>query len=160
MKMIEKAKKTSGAASGKNNFGKIAVLSMVIMVIAAVLAIYGSSAKGAFDEADAITFREYKANHNIENSVLFIGTYIIHKDAMTEELYEKAYDSAASSGQEHNFYFHKSDLFTKCSGIGMSYTLLLRKALKSLSDTASCCSRERVSPIPRRGWVPCLFQTS
>ena len=103
MKKNENVKKASAAAS-KSSFGKIAILSMVVMVAAAVAAIYGSYAKGAFDETDAITCQEYKASHNIENSVLFIGTYIIHKDAMTEELYEKAYDSAAASGQDTPYY--------------------------------------------------------
>lgn len=103
MKKNENVKKASAAAS-KSSFGKIAILSMVVMVAAAVAAIYGSYARGAFDETDAITFQEYKASHNIENSVLFIGTYIIHKDAMTEELYEKAYDSAAASGQDTPYY--------------------------------------------------------
>ena len=103
MKKNENVKKASAAAS-KSSFGKIAILSMVVMVAAAVAAIYGSYAKGAFDEADAVTFQVYKSNHNIENSVLFIGTYIIHKDAMTEELYEKAYDSAAASGQDIPYY--------------------------------------------------------
>ena len=140
MKKNEKAKKVSKAAA-KNGFGKIAIVSMVAMVAAAVVAIYGSYAKGAFDETDAVTFQEYKASHNIENSVLFIGTYIIHKDAMTEELYEKAYDSAASSGQDVPYY--KSEI-----GNGEWYDLSQAENVSDITaDGTALVDESEIDPL-------------
>ncbi|MBO6259639.1 MAG: hypothetical protein J6N47_02310 [Lachnospiraceae bacterium] len=140
MKKNERVKKASSTAA-KNSFGKIAVLSMVVMVVAAVIAIYGSSAKGAFDETDAITFQQYKATHNIENSVLFIGTYIIHKDAMTEELYEKAYDSAAASGQDIPYY--KSEI-----GNGEWYDLSQAENVSDITaDGTALVDESEIDPL-------------
>ena len=136
----EKAKNASNTVT-KSSFGKIALLSVVVMVAAAVAAIYGSYAKGAFDETDAITFQEYKANHNIENSVLFIGTYIIHKDAMTEELYEKAYDSAAASGQDTPYY--KSEI-----GNGEWYDLSIAENVTDITEEGSALVDEsEIDPL-------------
>lgn len=45
---------------------------------------------------------------DIENSTLIIGTHLIHLSALTDELYEIAYQSAADSGQMTMFY--KSEL--------------------------------------------------
>lgn len=45
---------------------------------------------------------------DIENSTLVIGTHLIHLSALTDELYEIAYQSAADSGQMELYY--KSEL--------------------------------------------------
>ncbi len=45
---------------------------------------------------------------DIENSTLIIGTHLIHLSALTDELYEIAYQSAADSGQMELYY--KSEL--------------------------------------------------
>lgn len=61
-----------------------------------------------FDESTAIPYSQYAADHTIENSTLFIGTYLIHSQALTDDLYEKALDSASESGQSDIYY--KSEL--------------------------------------------------
>jgi len=66
-------------------------------------------ASGAiFDESKAVTYGEYSASHAIEESTLFIGTYLIHSQSLTDELYEKAEDSATDSNQMRVYY--KSEL--------------------------------------------------
>ncbi len=65
-------------------------------------------AQALFNPDLAIEFGEFKTKTTVEDSVLFIGTYIIHKDALTDQLYEKANTSAADSGQDEVFY--KSEL--------------------------------------------------
>ena len=64
--------------------------------------------QGAFNESSAVTYSVYVKTNTIEDSTLFIGTYLIHKDALNDELYEKAQDSASQSGQSTIYY--KSEL--------------------------------------------------
>lgn len=61
-----------------------------------------------FDESKAVPYQDYAASHTIEDATLFIGTYLIHAQAMTDELYEKAMESAADSNQTNIYY--KSEL--------------------------------------------------
>ncbi len=82
---------------------------MLAAVVAFMALPFGRlTAQAVFDEEKAITYEKFKAQNNVDDSVLFIGTYIIHKDAMTDDLYEKAQDSASASGQDHVYY--KSEL--------------------------------------------------
>ncbi len=57
-----------------------------------------------FDKDKAITYQEFSSKVTVDDSVLFIGTYIIHKDAMNTQLKEKAEQSAAESGQSNIYY--------------------------------------------------------
>ncbi|MCR4891819.1 MAG: hypothetical protein K5989_06550, partial [Lachnospiraceae bacterium] len=61
-----------------------------------------------FNEKEAMRYSAYRANHTIEDSVLFIGTYLISMKAMTDELYQKAQTSASDSNQTQVYY--KSEL--------------------------------------------------
>ena len=70
-----------------------------------------------FDEAQAVRYEEYAASHTIEDSTLLIGTYLIHLQALTDELYEKALESASDSNQMNVYY--KSEL---ASGTWMDIT--------------------------------------
>ena len=65
-------------------------------------------ARAVFDESQAVHYSEFAASNSIEDSTLFIGTYLIHTQSMTDELYEKALDSASESGQ--NAVYYKSEL--------------------------------------------------
>lgn len=61
-----------------------------------------------FDESQAVRYQEYTASHTIEDATLYIGTYLIHLQALTDELYEKALESASDSNQMNVYY--KSEL--------------------------------------------------
>lgn len=61
-----------------------------------------------FDESKAMRFSEYAADNTIEDCTLFIGTYLIHSQALTDELYELATTSAEDSNQMSVYY--KSEL--------------------------------------------------
>ncbi|MCR4892617.1 MAG: hypothetical protein K5989_10620, partial [Lachnospiraceae bacterium] len=61
-----------------------------------------------FNEKEAMRYSKYRAGHTIEDSVLFIGTYLINMKAMTDELYQKAQQSATDSNQTQMYY--KSEL--------------------------------------------------
>ncbi len=107
----------------KGRKGKIAAFTAAAGVILAGLFHAGQTAYGAvFDEGQAVSYGTYAASHTIEDSTLFIGTYLIHSQALTEELYEKALDSASESNQTNVYY--KSELaggawfdITSASGI-------------------------------------------
>lgn len=61
-----------------------------------------------FDESLAVRYEEYAASHTVEDATLFIGTYLIHVQGLTDELYAKALDSASDSNQMNVYY--KSEL--------------------------------------------------
>lgn len=61
-----------------------------------------------FDESQAVRYQEYTASHTIEDATLYIGTYLIYVQALTDELYEKALESASDSNQMNVYY--KSEL--------------------------------------------------
>nr|WP_297703865.1 hypothetical protein [uncultured Butyrivibrio sp.] len=90
-----------------NFIRKMTAITLVAAIIAIVL---GGSIKSRalFDPDQAINYQLFASKVAVENSVLFIGTYIIHKDALTEDLYQKAVDSASESGQSNIYY--KSEL--------------------------------------------------
>ncbi|MBO6148407.1 MAG: hypothetical protein J6O55_03620, partial [Lachnospiraceae bacterium] len=80
----------------------------VILVVVSVTMFKTRDAQAVFDSSKAVLFRDYSASHEIEQSVLFIGTYLIHKDALTDALYDKAKDSASDANQ--NDVYYKSEL--------------------------------------------------
>ncbi|MDD7641530.1 MAG: hypothetical protein PUK75_03450 [bacterium] len=85
-----------------------AALAAVMAVIVLLAGIPAIQARAEFDISTAVRFSDYKQSHTIENSVLFIGTHLIHIQAMTDQLYEKAVQSQSDSGQDVEYY--KSEL--------------------------------------------------
>jgi hypothetical protein len=83
-------------------------LPILLAVIILITSIPSFISRAIFDEKDAITFSEFKSKYTIDNSVLFIGTYVVHINALTDDIYEKASDSASQSGQSEIYY--KSEL--------------------------------------------------
>lgn len=83
---------------------------MAVLLAAGALAFYGAhySAEAVFDEDAAVRYEDFAAEHTVEESSLFIGTYLLHIQGLTDELYEKAEESANDSGQWDRFY--KSEL--------------------------------------------------
>ncbi|MBO4900804.1 MAG: hypothetical protein J5509_11005 [Lachnospiraceae bacterium] len=65
-------------------------------------------AEALFNPDDAVIYSTFKTRTTVEDSVLFIGTYIVHKDALTDKIYEDAMSSASDSGQ--NSIYYKSEL--------------------------------------------------
>ena len=93
----------------KKRFGfkkLIAVMAAVAMTATAFSVVPGEKlvSDAMFNPDLAITFKDFKAKQPLDNSVIFYGTYIIHKDALTEQLYEKAKTSASDSGQQDLYY--------------------------------------------------------
>ena len=81
------------------------VLSIVL--VAGLLAAAFSRnfvSEAIFDPDKAINYQQFAASTNVENSVLFIGTYIVHKDALNDQIYDKAKNSASESGQSDIYY--------------------------------------------------------
>ena len=96
----------------KGNGGKTAkrVIQALFVAAAVVLCflVVKKNTMASFNENEAVKYSVYSASHTIDNSTLFIGTYLININAMTDELYEKAMDSASDSNQNDMFY--KSEL--------------------------------------------------
>lgn len=94
--------------------GKKKRLRIFAGVLAALLGIMGGleysqiNAYAVLDESTAVKYSTFSLTNTVENGTLFIGTYLIHMTAMTDELYEKAQESAEDSGQ-YNIYY-KSEL--------------------------------------------------
>ena len=86
----------------------VAVSAAALAVIVLLASIPVMQARAEFDVSTAVRFRNYKQSHTIEDSVLFIGTHLIHLEAMTDALYEKAVQSQSDSGQDVVYY--KSEL--------------------------------------------------
>ena len=79
----------------------IAILLTAVLLGSMIVAVFGQrvTSLAIFDKSTAVTYQTYSSGNTIENSVLFIGTYIIHKDALNDQLYEKAQKSASESSQ-------------------------------------------------------------
>ena len=94
--------------------GKKKGLRIFAGLLAVLLGIMGGleysriDAYAVLDESTAVRYSVFSSRNTVENGTLFIGTYLIHMSAMTDELYEKAQKSAEDSGQ-YNVYY-KSEL--------------------------------------------------
>ncbi|MBQ9590458.1 MAG: hypothetical protein IJR29_09765 [Butyrivibrio sp.] len=81
------------------------VLSIVLVAGLLVAAFSRNFVSEAiFDPDRAINYQQFAASTNVDNSVLFIGTYIVHKDALNDQIYDKAKNSASESGQSDIYY--------------------------------------------------------
>ncbi len=97
-----------------------------------------------FDESQAVRYEEYVASHTIEDATLYIGTYLIHVQALTDELYEKALESASDSNQMNVYY--KSEL---ASGAWMDITDA--SGLMELSGKGTVVDETELNEL----WVTC-----
>lgn len=79
----------------------VAGLSMTHFFAEKILPVMG-------EEKPTITFGEFSGKTTIEDSVLFIGTHLIHIQSMTDTLYETALKSA--SDEEQGKVYYKSEL--------------------------------------------------
>ena len=78
----------------------------IVLVAGLLAAAYSRNfvSEAIFDPDKAINYQQFAASTNVENSVLFIGTYIVHKDALNDQIYDKAKNSASESGQSDIYY--------------------------------------------------------
>ena len=94
--------------------GKKKRLRIFAGILAGLLGIMGGleysriDVYAVLDESTAVKYSTFSLTNTVENGTLFIGTYLIHMTAMTDEVYEKAQESAEDSGQ-YNIYY-KSEL--------------------------------------------------
>ncbi|MCR5453255.1 MAG: hypothetical protein K6F00_11580 [Lachnospiraceae bacterium] len=94
----------------KFNKGLLA-LALVTALVIGCLTVPGLYSKAVFDKSKCRTYQEYTSDTNmppIEDASVFIGTYIIHINALTDKLYQDAVESATDSSQQTRFY--KSEL--------------------------------------------------
>ncbi|MCR5251324.1 MAG: hypothetical protein K6E50_12020 [Lachnospiraceae bacterium] len=92
---------------------KTAWKNRILMIVLAFVMLFGVILQGGSvsaigNEKKAMLYSKYAASHTIEDCVLFIGTYLIHKDVLTDELYQQAQESASEFGQMDMYY--KSEL--------------------------------------------------
>lgn len=78
-------------------------LSMTVVALSPKI-----EAEAVYDTDSAISFKDYRAAHAVPDKMLFIGTYLIHKDALTDAVYEKALTSQTEFNQFIMYY--KSEL--------------------------------------------------
>ena len=97
-----------------------------------------------FDESVAVPYETFRASHTVEDATLFIGTYLIHVQALTDELYEKAKESASDSSQMNIYY--KSEL---ASGAWMDITDA--GGLSDLAGQGTVVEESEIFPL----WVTC-----
>ena len=123
--------------------GRITAIVLSVCIFAGI-ACYQMARAAIFDESKAVTYEEYASSHVIEDSVLFIGTYLIHSQTMTDELYEKAVESATDSNQTNVYY--KSEL---ANGAWFDITDAL--GLSDISDQGIVVQESELADL----WVTC-----
>ena len=91
--------------SGKNRIRKL-IAEILVAALALVLcfSFVGDRALALLNENDLVRYSVYAARNNIEEGTLFIGIYLINIEALTDELYEKAMESASDTDQMNIYY--------------------------------------------------------
>ena len=121
---------------------KKGILKLTACAIAVVL-VAGLFLRNAFavlNEKNAMKYRDYAATHTVEDSVLFIGTYLININAMTDELYEKAVQSGSEANQTEMYY--KSEL----AG-GAWFNISDAEGLNDIMDSGVAVSEDEVGEL-------------
>ena len=90
--------------NGKKLKKRIAQLLVTAFVFVIAFSFAKDRALAVLGPDEAVRFSQFSSKNNIGVSTLFIGTYLIHMDALTDELYEKAVDSASQSSQMKIYY--------------------------------------------------------
>ena len=95
-------------SDGKRGLKPFIQIGIVLAAVAVLFAAVRRNTMAFINENQVMKYSAYAANHTIENSTLFIGTYLINLSGMTDQVYEKALDSASDSNQTDMYY--KSEL--------------------------------------------------
>ncbi|MCR4704944.1 MAG: hypothetical protein K5641_02650 [Lachnospiraceae bacterium] len=117
----------------------IGILAIALCIAAAVL-VKNLSSAAEFDTSKAITFEEFSSKNAIDNTTLFIGTYLIYMDSVTDELYTMASASASDSGQFNTYY--KSEI----AG-GAWFDISDAEGIKDISDSATPVPITELNPL-------------
>ena len=93
--------------ASENFIKKIVAIILVAVLFASV---FGSSihSEAGFDSKTALNYQGFSGKTEVPDAVLFIGTFIMHKDGLTDDLYTKAVKMGARAGQSTIYY--KSEL--------------------------------------------------
>jgi len=81
-----------------------AVALELVLCMSVVAISLGIGARAVYNVDSAIKYSQYKASHEIPEKMFFIGSYLIHKDAITSASYSKAIDSQSESNQFNIYY--------------------------------------------------------
>ncbi len=119
---------------------RILQLAAVILVIAATAAFFLRDALAIFSEKSAVKYREYAASHTVEDSTLFVGTYLIHINAVTDELYAQAQNSGSEANQTSIYY--KSEL----AG-GAWFDITNAEGLTDIMDKGTAVSDDEIGEL-------------
>ena len=128
--------------------GKKKRLRIFAGILAALLGIMGGleysriDVYAVLDESTAVKYSTFSLTNTVENGTLFIGTYLIHMSAMTDELYEKAQESAQDSGQYNTYY--KSELAN-----GEWFDISSAEGLADITDAAEPAEAAKLADL----WV-------
>ena len=104
-------------------------LLVIALVFAISFSFVGDRAMAILNEDELVRYSSYASRNNISVSTLFVGTYLIHIDALTDELYQKALDSASDTDQMNIYY--KSEI-----GDGLWYDVTDAESLNDIMNSA------------------------
>ena len=130
----------SGRKKKRRLFKPIIAISLCAAFVICALCLFASRSLGAFNESKAVLFSVYKTSNTIENGTLFIGTWLIHKDSLTDDYYEKAKSSASDSGQDVKYY--KSELAD-----GSWFDISGAESLSDISKGATPTDESELDPL-------------
>jgi len=95
----------------KNFFTPKRILAFIltaVLIAVSVPLFLNKRVLAVFNENSAVRYSQFSATHTVEDSTLFVGTYLINIEGMTDAVYEKAQSSASESNQTTIYY--KSEL--------------------------------------------------
>ena len=128
----------------KNNFKInriIAALVVAAILVCMLVTSFGAlNTQALINEDEVVTFEEYSKTHTIENKTEFIGSYLIHIDAMNDELYEKAMATQEKFSQFDIYYkneMQNGEWFDITSGDGIA----------SLGSSGVKADAEKMNPL-------------
>ncbi|MBR6172930.1 MAG: hypothetical protein IKQ49_07120 [Eubacterium sp.] len=127
--------------SGKNRIRKL-IAEILVAALALVLcfSFVGDRALALLNENDLVRYSVYAARNNIEEGTLFIGIYLINIEALTDELYEKAMESASDTDQMNIYY--KSEI-----GEGLWYDVTDGESLTDIMNSAISVSESELADL-------------
>ena len=118
----------------------IADILVIALVFVISFSFVSDRALAILNEDELVRYSSYAAKNNIPVSTLFVGTYLISMDALTDELYEKAQDSASEADQMNIYY--KSEI-----GDGLWYDVTDAESLNDIMNSALSISESDLSDL-------------
>ena len=119
---------------------RILQIIAVLLVTAGTAAFFLRDALAIFSEKSAVKYKEYAASHTVEDSTLFVGTYLIHINAVTDELYAQAQNSGSEANQTSIYY--KSEL----AG-GAWFDITDAEGLTDIMDSGTAVSEDEIGEL-------------